>query len=238
MKKILRYGALAFLIASFLGASIVETNAQNVLNEILKRMDNYNNSIQSLQAEVTMTKHNPQLNVTDTLIGATSFLPSNKKQKTRYMRLDWKTENGRAKQESILVIGDDYELYSGGTRNQVIFGKVNKAKNNNASAGGVLSFMSMSKEQLKANYDVTYMGEESVGAGIRTWHIQLTPKGRSDYKGAELWVDPNGMPRQAKVIENNSDTTTVLLSGERKNETLDANVFKPNWPKNAKRVQG
>jgi len=237
MKKILRYGTLAFLAAIFLGTSVIEANAQNVLNDILKRMDAYNSSIQSLQAEVTMTKHNPQLNVTDTLIGTTSFLPSNNKRKTRYMRLDWKTENGRAKQESILVIGDDYELYSGGTRNQVIFGKVNKAKNN-ASAGGVLSFMSMSKEQLKANYDVTYIGEESVSGGTRTWHLQLTPKGRSDYKGAELWVDPHGMPRQAKVIENNSDTTTVLLSGDRKNETLDAGVFKPNWPKNAKRVQG
>ena len=40
------------------------------------------------------------------------------------------------------------------------------------------------------------------------------------------------------VIEPNSDTTTILLTGDKKNETLNPSIFAPNWPKNARKVQG
>lgn len=232
MSKVLRYAVMVFAIAAV--ASATEANAQ--ISEILKRMDTFNKSLQSMQASVTMIKHNPQLGVSDTLVGTTKFLPKTKS-RVMYVRVDWQTENGRPKQESMVVIGDKYELYSGGTRNQVIFGKVDKAKNN-AGAGNVLSFMNMSREQLKANYDVTYLGQEKLSNGRDTWHIQLVPKVATSYKEAELWVDSDGMPRQAKVIEPNSDTTTILLTDDKKNETLNTQVFQPNWPKTAKRVQG
>jgi len=232
MTRCIRYVVISFVFATFL--FVGSANAQ--ISEILKRMDTYNKSLQSLQASVKMDKHNPQLNVTDTLIGTTSFLPKTKS-RGMYVRLDWQTENGRPKQESMIVQGDDYQLYSGGTRNQVIIGKVNKAKNS-AGAGNVLSFMNMSKEQLKANYDVTYLGQEKLSNGRDTWHLQLIPKATTSYKAAELWVDSDGMPRQAKVIEPNSDTTTILLTGDKKNETLNPSIFAPNWPKNARKVQG
>lgn len=232
MKKVLQYALMSFAIATFAFAS--EANAQ--ISEILKRMDTYNKSLQSMQASVTMIKHNPQLGVSDTLVGTTSFLPKTKS-RSMYVRLDWQTENGRPKQESMIVIGDKYEIYSGGTRNQVIFGRVDKAKNS-AGAGNVLSFMNMSREQLKANYDVTYLGQEKLSNGRDTWHLQLIPKAATSYKAAELWVDSDGMPRQAKIIEQNSDTTTILLTNDRKNETINTATFQPNWPKNAKRVQG
>ena len=31
---------------------------------------------------------------------------------------------------------------------------------------------------------------------------------------------------------------TILLTNDKKNETLNTSIFTPNWPKNAKRVAG
>ncbi len=216
---------LAFvLLTGFAG----DAKAQNILGEILRRMDMNNKSLQSLASSVTMVKTNTQLGVSDTSVGATSYLTKTSK---RYIRIDWT----KPVEEKISVIGDDYELYRP-RLNQVITGKVGKAKNS-ASVGGALSFMNMSKEQLKANYDVRYLGEEQISGGIPTWHLELTPKAATTYKMAELWVDGNGMPLQAKIVENNSDTTTVLLSNIQKNPTLKGEIFKLNYPSTVKKIK-
>ncbi|HEX8637747.1 MAG TPA: outer-membrane lipoprotein carrier protein LolA, partial [Pyrinomonadaceae bacterium] len=102
---------------------------------------------------------------------------------------------------------------------------------------GALAFMSMSKAQLKANYNVKYIGQENVGA-VPTWHLELTPKAAGSYKQADLWVDGNGMPIQAKVIERNNDATTVLLTNLQKNITIQSEIFALNPPKGTKIIKG
>lgn len=193
-------------------------------------MDINNKSLQSMTADVTMSKHNPQLNATDVSQGNTSYLPKTAK-RVMYVRINWT----KPMDEQIAVIGESYELYRP-RLNQVITGKVNKASNS-AAAGGALSFMNMSKEQLKNNYDVVYLGEEQVQGGTATWHLQLTPKTATSYKSAELWVDKDGMPRQAKIIEQNNDSTTVLVSNIQKNVTLKGDLFKLNYPKSVKKIK-
>jgi outer membrane lipoprotein-sorting protein len=98
--------------------------------------------------------------------------------------------------------------------------------------------MNMSKEQLKTNYDVIYVGEEQISGGAKTWHIQLTPKAATSYKLADLWIDGDGVPRQAKITEKNNDTTTVLLSNIVRNETINASIFKLKYPNSVKKVNG
>jgi outer membrane lipoprotein-sorting protein len=163
-----------------------------------------------------MTKFDSVLKVSDTLRGTTSYLPSY--QGKRYMRLDWAKPA-----EHISVIGDEYWLWKPSI-NVVYTGRTDKAKNS-AAAGGALSFMSMSKAQMKANYDLAFIGEEQLSDGTPVWHLQLTPKTAQNYKMADMWVDQNGMPRQAKILEKNNDTTTVLLSNIRKNQTIDSAIF-------------
>lgn len=235
MSRILRYGflviGLAFLFSS---VSPAEAKAQNVLGDILRRMDINNKTLQSLRAEVTMVKFNPQLNVSDILAGTTSYLPKTAK-RGMYVRIDWRTENGRPMEESISVIGDDYELYRKRV-NQVITGKVGKSRNN-ASVGGALGFMSMSKEQLKQNYTVQFIANEQIKGETLTAHLLLTPKSPTTYKTADLWVDVNGLPVQAKITEQNNDSTTVLLENVRKNETLNAGIFKLQYPGTAKKIK-
>lgn len=196
----------------------------------MRRLDTHNKSLQSLRAEVTMVKHNPQLNVSDTTSGTTSYLPKTAK-RGMYVRIDWT----KPVEEQISVIGDDYELYRP-RLNQVIVGKVQKAKNN-ASVGGALAFMSMTRDQLRANYDVRYIGEEQIRGGTPTWRLELTPKTETSYKMAELWVDGDGMPRQAKIVEHNNDSTTVLLTGIQKNLTLKGDIFKLKYPANVKKIK-
>jgi outer membrane lipoprotein-sorting protein len=229
MTKVIRYSFLSLVFGILiLSASVADASGQNVLGEILRRMDINNKSIQSLRVGVTMTKHNPQLNTSDVSVGSASYLPKAAK---RYVRIDWT----KPMVEHISIIGDTYESYRPHIK-QVITGKVNNAKNN-ASAGNALAFMNMSQAQLKANYDVVYLGEEVLSAGVRTWHLQLNPKAAASYKNAELWVDSDGMPRQAKIIERNNDTTTVLLSNIEKNITLQAKIFKLSYPSDVKKIK-
>ncbi|CAN5373036.1 hypothetical protein BH20ACI2_BH20ACI2_16680 [soil metagenome] len=229
MNRSMRQTAIIFSLALVFGSAAVEANGQNILGEILKRMDMYNKSLQSLQANLTMVKHNPQLNVSDTSIGSTSFLPKAGK-RPMYVRIDWT----KPVEEQISVIGEKYELYRPRLK-QMIRGTVDKAKNN-PSAGGALSFMSMGRDQLKANYEVQLVGEESIRDGTATWRLLLTPKVPTSYKTAELWVDKDGTPRQVKITERNNDTTTVLLEHLRKNQTLNVEIFKLKIPKDAKVV--
>jgi len=231
MSRSLRFGQISFGLLLFLGVfAVSNSNAQGPLGEILRRMDVYNKSLQSLKADVTMVKYNPQLNVSDTTIGSTSYLPKTAK-RVMYVRIDWT----KPVEEQVSVIGDDYELYRP-RLGQVIVGKTSKSKNN-ASVGGALGFMNMSKDQLKTNYDVVYLGEEQISGGTKTWHLQLTPKAPTSYKSAELWVDGDGMPRQAKIIEQNNDTTTVLLTNVQRNETIKGDIFKLSYPSSVKKIK-
>lgn len=231
MRKALRFSffviSLVLLMSSL---SVTEARAQNILGEILRRMDMNNKALQSVRSDVTMAKTDVVIGATDTTYGTTSYLPKTAK-RGAYIRVDWT----RPVEEQISVIGDNYELYRP-KLNQVIVGKVNKSKNS-SSVGGALGFMNMSKEQLQANYSVVYLGEEQVSGGTQTWHLQLTPKTQTSYKQAELWVDKDGMPRQAKITEQNNDTTTVLLSNIQKNVSLDGKIFKLNYPSSVKKIK-
>jgi outer membrane lipoprotein-sorting protein len=232
MNKGLRSGLISAAIVLFLVAGFVtQAKAQGVLREILNRMDAHNKSLVSLKADVKMDKVNSQLGETDTTSGSTSYLPKTVK-RVMYVRIDWT----KPVEEQIVIIGDSYKLYRP-RLNQVISGKVDKVQKDNKVPGNALAFMSMSQEQLKANYTVNYIGDESLDA-TKTWHLELIPKSRTSYRSAELWVDPNGMPIQAKIIEQNNDTTTVRLSNLQKNVTISASDFQLALPKGVKQIQG
>ena len=206
-------------------------SAQGVLSDILKRMDANNKSLKSLKSSIKMSKYNPQLDEYDVYEGSVQYLPAPVKEQIK-VRIDW----AKPIVEHLAVGGGQYILYRPRLE-QAIVGKVDQAKNG-AGAGGALAFMSMNRAQLKANYDVAYIGEETVNGSVRTWHIQLTPKAANSYKSADLWVDANGMPVQAKVVEKNNDSTTIQLTGIERNATVKGEVFAIKPPKNTKINQG
>lgn len=230
MNKALRSIAatLAFALLAVVGLGTqAQAQHRGVLGEILHRMDEHNKSLVSLKADVQMDKLNAQLGETDTTTGTTSYLPKTAK-RVMYVRINWT----RPVEEQIVIIGDSYKLYRP-RLGQVINGKVDSMKSNKNVPGNALAFMSMSQEQLKANYEVNYIGQES-----NLWHIELVPKIKTSYKTAELWVDSNGMPTQAKIIEQNNDTTTVKLSNIQKNVSISASDFNLVLPKGVKQIRG
>ncbi len=219
IKKLVRATVAVSAFALVFGIISVSTvSAQGPLGTILNRMDAHYKGLSSLKSDVTMVKTDSVLNESDTFQGTTSFLPKSNK-RAMYARIDWK----KPVVEHIVVIGDKYQLYRPSLK-QVIEGQTGKAKNN-AAAGGALAFVSMSKDQLKANYFVKFIGEEQLSGGKGTVHLELTPKVKTTYKLADLWVDGDGMPLQAKITENNNDTTTVLLSNVQKNAAIQTSLF-------------
>lgn len=232
MKKIFRLSftaaALMFVFSFF---AVTESKAQgSIINEILKRMEAHRQSLTSLQASVKMDKYNAQLDEHDITEGSTKYLPA--KGRDALVRIDWT----RPVEETLSVVNKQYVLYRP-RLGQAIIGKVEEG-NKSTKSTGALAFMSMSKEKLKANYNVQDLGQENVSGNIPTYHLKLIPKTPTNYQYGEIWVDGNGMPLQMRVVESNNDSTTVLLSNLQKNLDLNAAVFKVNLPKGTKVVKG
>jgi outer membrane lipoprotein-sorting protein len=231
MSKYFRFILPAIAIAFLFSAAASEASAQDVLRKILKRMDDNNKSLISLKSNIKMEKRDSVLNETDLSEGSLSYLPG-RSQKQIYVRIDW----AKPIVEHLAVANGEYVLYRPKAK-QAIVGKVDGAKNS-AKTGGALAFMTMSKAELSANYKVDYLGDETVSGGVNTFHLKLTPIKATTYKSADLWVDGNGMPVQAKVVEKNNDTTTILLSNVQRNATIKASDFKIDPPRDVKIVRG
>src|SRR3989442_711337 len=118
----------------------------------------------------------------------------------------------------------------------------------NAQAGMVSSILNrmtrgqQSLKTLRANIVMekynSQIREETLGDGVWTQHLKVTPKGAASYKYIELWVDKEGMPVQTKMVEKNDDATTVRLMNIEKNQSIPMDQFKLNLDSNVKRVKG
>ena len=233
MKTSLRLGLIAVAIVLVFNAfAIIETKAQNPLPEILKRMETHRKSLTSLRSTVKMVKYDSVLKVPDTYEGTTIYLPA--KGRDALVRIDWT----KPVQETLSVVKKKYVIYTP-RRKQAITGDASDAKGS-GKAGNLFSFINMSKAELKANFDITYFGEEKISGDISTWHLEMTPKNPASYnfKKAEMWVDGNGMPLQIKITESNNDTTTVLLTNIQKNVPIKTDIFKVELPKKTQIIQG
>lgn len=231
MNKFLKAGFSVLMLALvFSMFSVVETKAQGQVEKILKLIDDHNKLLKTVQANLKMDKYNSQLDERDTYEGTVKYLPGN--EKSMYVRINWT----KPAEEYLAVTAGQYMIYRPRLK-QAMKGSVDSAKGN-AKTNGALSFMSMKKAELKANYDITYIGQENVAGGIPTWHLKLTPKAAGQYKQADLWVDGNGMPIQATVTEKNNDTSTILMTNIVKNKTISSSEFAITPPKGTKIVNG
>lgn len=231
MNKYLRFVLPTIAIVFMFSAGAGAASGQDVLRKILKRMDDNNKSLTSLKGSIKMNKFNSQLGENDLTEGNINYIPG-RTDKQIYVRIDWT----KPVVEHLAIANGQYVLFRPKAK-QAIVGKVDSVKGN-GKAGGALAFMTMSREQLSQNYTVKFIAEETVTGGVQTFHLELTPKAATSYKSADLWVDANGMPVQARIVEKNNDTTTILLSSIQRNATVKANVFKISPPKGTNIVQG
>jgi outer membrane lipoprotein-sorting protein len=227
MRNYFRLGLAAAALMLFFNAFVVtETKAQGAYDVVLKKMDEHYKALTSLRASVTMVKFDSLLQENDKYEGTTMYLPA--KGRDAYVRINW----SKPAEEILSVVNGKYVIFRP-RLNQAIIGETKNTRGS-SKANNALAFMNMSRAQLKANYTIRYMGQETVSGGTPTWHLELTPKTKQKYKLADLWVDGNGMPIQAKVTEDNNDTTTVLLTNLQKNATINAGEFEVALPKDVK----
>lgn len=219
--------AIAVFAIAFTMFAASDANAQGVLNKILQRMDSYNKKLTTLQANIKMAKTNTQLNITTSQSGELFYIPG--KGKDVYIRINWTDP------DEVLVVAKGKFLLYRPRLNQAIKGKVEGSKN--AKAGSALGFMHMSKSELRQNYDVSYIGQVKLD-GSDVWHLRLVPKAKQSYKQAELWVNGDGFPVQARVFELNGDLTTVRLSSVKDQVKIDTRLFSYKLPKGTKIIDG
>ncbi len=230
MRNFLRLGLTAIALTFFFNAFAVTETKANPLPEILKRMDEHYKALKSLKADIKRAQYNAQLQESDMMIGNITLRPG--KGRDFSLRLDWT----KPKQEILSVVNGQYVAYIPNIKRAYTGSSDSKTVND--KGGNILKIMSMSKEDLKANYNIQYLGEEKVSEGkIPTWHIKLTPKTSANFKFADLWIDGNGMPIQGKVTKLNDDTDMALLNNLNKNGTIKASVFKVDLPKGTEIVK-
>ena len=218
----------AVFTIGYLFCLLSNMSAQNITNEVIKRMDAYNNNLAALTAEITMVKVNNQLGYNEIEYGSLKYVPDkkNKKAKKPYLRIDFK------KPERFFSIRNGkYYMYQPGT-NQAYIGPTSSAKGR-TGGGGPLAFLAMTREELKNNYNYEYLNESTVQNSKKdlTWHLKLTPKGAAKYKYAELWVTKDGLPVQTMIVETNGDTNTILLTKHDDRARIDLGTMAIKIPK-------
>jgi outer membrane lipoprotein-sorting protein len=189
-------------------------------------MDQHRLAMKSLRANVTITKFSLQFGGAYTKEGVVKFLPG----KNDYsLRID----STKPAAEFFLIVNGQYVLYQPNLNEiylpgpkSAFTGKLTASQKNT-----LMIFSILSKGIVKADYaKISYIGEEKVNA-TPAWHLEFTPKAASGYKTLEIWVDANGMPIQSKIIENESEATSVFLGNLQKNVKMKITDFKANLPK-------
>ncbi len=230
MKRYLRFILPTVAVMFVFGAvGVADAKAQvNKLREILTRMDNHNKALTTLRADITMGDKNTQLDDAPEIKVGT-VLYAKPVEKDALFRIDWKKPA-----ESLSIINGKYTIYR--PRDKSVLTGSAKDATKDPSGDSALAFLKMSNAELKANYTAAYLGEATLSDGTRVVQLQLSPKGKSNYKSAELWIDVNGMMRQAKIIRINNETTLLLTKLE-KNISLNSSDFKINYPSGTKEIK-
>jgi len=224
--------SLATPVVLFLVLSIFAVDSAKaqpgIVGEVLKRMENHYKTLSTLKASVKMEQYTAQLDEHDVREGSLTYIPQ--KGRDAAFRIDWTKPSS----ESLSVVNKQYVMYRA-SLGQAYTGSVNSVKQKGVN--GALSIINMSKADLKANFEINYVGQENVSGGTATWHLQLIPKTAANYKNADIWVDADGMPIQMKQTENNNDSTTILLSGLNKNSKIEAKDVQVSVPKGTKIIK-
>lgn len=236
MRKVLAFTLSALMLTAAAGVAprrAEAVQAVGLVNTIMNKMDANRRGLRSLRAAVTMQKFNSQIKTTDMYQGDAQYVPG-KGRTDMSVRVDW----SRPAREHLAVSGGQYTLFRP-RLNQAYKGSVRNAKGS-GKAGNVLGFaLSASGSQLKSQYNVEPVGEGVLyDGGPHVWMLKLTPKAGAEFKFAEIWVDGNGMPVQARITERNNDSTLVRLTGIQRNAAVARDAFDIQLPSGVKIVKG
>jgi len=200
------------------------------INEILKRMEAHSKALRALRADITITKVSSSAPEKLTKEGTVKFVPA----KTGYLlRID----SIKPAPEFFSIVNNQYLLYASNPHPLLLpnAGIAYTGTPTDAQKDLLFIFSILSnypKEKWKSDYSaVSYTGQEKLNGNIPTVHLQLTPKTPKTSRKIELWVDGNGMPLQAKIIENANNYSMIQLGNLQKNVKISSTDFRIELPK-------
>lgn len=206
---------------------VTEAVAQPVTDKILKKMEAHQKALITLRAKVTMVHYDSILQESDVSQGMIVYTHLGEYQ--RWLRVDLT----KPRPESLVLINDRYIIYSPFSA-RAIAGKIDKSYEN-VKLYEALAFMRMSSRELRDNYIISYLGNETLKNGVPAFRLTINPRKKLKlYKSADFWVDASGMILQTQVVAPNNDSTTILLSDLNKNSKIHASIFEIKIPENVK----
>ncbi len=190
--------------------------AADPLTGILARMDANAEAFKGVKANLKQISHNAAVDI-DTEKSGTMTL---KRPAPHDLRLLVRFNEPAAQQ-----------VYVGGGVADIYYPKINTVQERKLGKYQaaveqfyLLAFGGSGKE-LAANYELTYIGAETIG-GARCSHLQLIPKSaevRKSYAKIELWLtDPNEIPAQLRLVQPSGDTQTLIYSDVKMNPKISS----------------
>lgn len=229
MKRLVPLGlAVALLLTAVAVSSPTETFAQGagLVSSVLNRMERNGRSLKSLRASIDMEKYNAQIGDTDKYKGIVLYVPG--AGRNAYVRVDWTYPQ----KETLSVSNGKFTLFR--PRLNVVYQGNANSRSGREKGNAAFEFLTMSKQELAARYNIEDMGQETLWGGVQTSHLKLVPRGASGFKWAEAWVDSQGMPIQTKVVEKNDDSTSIRLTNLQKNTNIPLDEFNLKLPSGVK----
>ncbi len=182
-------------------------HAAGSADAVFAHIDAAAKTFKGMTADLSDTEYHSLTNDSDVNKGVVKFL----RVKANSMRavITWSNGSG-----GLEYNGKEGKLYNAKTKTVDV---VNLAGKQSAINKYMALGVGASSADLKAEFDVTYVGEENVG-GQPTSHLQLVPKTHdpaSSLKQADLWYASNGLVVQQKILHPSGDYQVMLYSNEK-----------------------
>lgn len=226
MREKMTRRTIQMLTGTFILVGAMSAVAQGPASEVLKDLEEYNGRVKSIKSDIRMAKVNNQLKLSDIQNGKLYYVPDEGRQ--FFLRIEWKDP-----EELLVVAKGKFVLYRPRLK-QALIGEVGNSKN--GGEANILSFLSMTRKEVQAEFDVVWVGRVSVQNTAAT-HLRLEPKKRQGIKTAEIWIDNDGRLVRAKVTELNNDETVLGLSNLVEDQRLSGSLFSIALPKDVKKIR-
>lgn len=214
---------IACLLAGHLFA-VLPLAAQS-LPDVFAKMDKSAKGFSTLAADIKQTAHTAIVNDDSTQTGTIKLKRT--KSETNFL-VNFTAPDAK----TVSIDGGEVSVYIPKAKSAQIYDL--RSKRTALEQGMLLGFGATSAD-LKAAYDVTYLGQETI-AGQPTGHIKLIPKAKEvqqSLKSAELWIsDAQGVPlRQKFLTTSGGDYTLMEYANIRINPGIPDRELKLSLPK-------
>ena len=210
----------------FFAALVFPLQAADPLAEVFARLDKAATGFKGMTASIRQTVHTAIVN-DDTTENGTVKLRRPKPGDTRIL-MDLTNPD----QQTVAVEGDQVKIYLPKAKTVQIYDLSNR---HNAVQQGLLLGFGATSAEMKASYDITYVGAETLD-GQPASHVKMVPRSKEvlqNMRQADLWLsNAAGYPiRQRIVTSGSGDYLELTYSGVQINPSLSDRDLKLNTPK-------